>query len=92
MVIIDKSRSGRPTKTTERERRKLIIRSKRNPKLTSKQLSTEWTSEQLVSQSTVKRVLRDSDLFGRVAAKKLSLSKQQTKKDNLLQSTSRLEN
>ena len=80
LPITDKPRGGRPMKTTERERCRLIVESKSNPKLTSKQLNSDWITKQPVSQSTVKRILRDNGLFGRVAAKKPALSIQQIKK------------
>ena len=48
-IINDLPRCGRPTKTTPREQKKLIIMSKGNPTKTTYDLHRSWTTLQNVS-------------------------------------------
>ena len=80
LSLSDKQRSGRPAKTTPRERRNLVKLSKVNPKNTARELRNEWVTENKVSIDTVKIILRDNGLFGCIAAKKTALNAQQIKK------------
>lgn len=67
-------KTGRPKTTSPRENRKLIRLSRINPKWTSKKLKANWGCGNMVSVSTVKRILNRAKLFGRVAARKPLLS------------------
>jgi len=77
--VADAKRTGRPWKTTERQRRLLCKTSRNNPFLTAREIWTEAGIMPEVSLTTVKRYLRQNNLHGRVAAKKPLLSKQQIK-------------
>ena len=66
---------GAPRKTSIREERRIIIRSKANPKLTANELRTECGLSEKVSVDTVKRILRRAGLYGRIAIKKSMLTK-----------------
>jgi len=77
--ILDKFRSGRPCITTEREKRSICRIAKKNPFLTARQVGTENGLLMKGSIDTVKRVLRNSGLFGRIAAQKPLLNKIQIK-------------
>jgi len=79
-IVADAKRSGRPRKATERERRLLSMTSKRNPFLTAREVRNEAKILSDVSLTTIKRYLRESNLHGRVAAKKPLLNKVQTQK------------
>lgn len=81
--VDDRPKSGRPPKTSIRERRTLIRLSKKNPFLSASQLRNEWKTERFVSKSTVKNILRKYGLFGRIAARKPLLTNKQ-KKSRLL--------
>ena len=63
--VADRYRSGRPAKTTLRERRHLIIMSKKKPFQSSTILQKKWISRETISNSTVKRILRQYGLYGR---------------------------
>lgn len=78
--IDNRPRSGRPMKTTIRERRSLCRLSKKDPFKTSNQLHQDSNLTQTISARTVRRVLNKSNLFGRCAAKKPLLNKVQIKK------------
>ena len=73
-------RSGRSRKAAERERRLLSMTSKRNPFITTKEVRNEAKILSDVSLTTIKRYLCESNLHGRVAAKKPLLNKVQTQK------------
>jgi len=71
------NRSGRPLKTTEKERRLIGRISKKSPFLTARQIGNELGIYSKVSIYTVRRVLRNCGLFGRIAARKPLLNKNQ---------------
>jgi len=73
--VNDLTRSGRPRVSDERNSRKLIRLSRKNPKATASELKNEWESTVNMSISTVKRILRRYGLLGRIAAKKPFLTK-----------------
>ena len=64
------SKSGQPVKTTEKERRSLITMCKKDPHKSARKLKCEWFHEKQVSISTIKRILRKYNLFGRRPARK----------------------
>lgn len=66
---------GRPAKTTARERRSLTTLCRKHPFKSARELKCEWFSAKQVSVSTIKRILRKYNLFGRRAARKPFLSK-----------------
>lgn len=68
----DRTKSGRPTKTTRKEDDYIIMLSKRNRKLTAPQIAAEFNSNRAtsISVSTVKSRLRSAGMNGRIAAKK----------------------
>jgi len=68
--VNDSRRSGRPMKSTPRQRRLLSIISKRHPFWTARELGNESKILQNVSLCTVKRYLCNNNLYGRVASKK----------------------
>ena len=78
--LSEKPRSGRPTKTTPRERRNWVKASKINSKFTARELNFQWITEKEVSIDTAKRILRYNGIFVCIAAKKPTLSLQQIKK------------
>ena len=78
--VADVQRSGRPLKTTERQRRLLCRTSNTNPFLTSRDVWAASKSIPNVSLTTVKPYLRQSNLHCRVAAKKPLLNPLQIKK------------
>ena len=63
-------KSGRPVKTTIREQRLLTSMCKKDPHKTTRELQSEWNTENEVSISTTKRILRKYNLFGRRSARK----------------------
>ena len=68
----DRERSGRRRVTSKAEDKHIVVTSKRNRRLTARELRVDVNSvrKQPVSLTTVKRRLRAAGLFGRVAAKK----------------------
>lgn len=66
----NKPRSGRPSILTDRLKRSIVIHSKKFPMKTAAQVRQECGMSTTISVNTVKRVLRESNLFGRVAVKK----------------------
>ena len=72
--INDRSKSGRPKKLNDRDERMAIIKSKKNPHMTARDIQTACIGRRNISISTVKRVLWKGKLFGRVAAKKPQLN------------------
>ena len=68
-------KSGRPPLNTTRSVRLLVRDAKVNPKKTAPELLKDWESSVPTSVTTVKRILRKYNLFGRIAAKKPLLSK-----------------
>ena len=78
--IANRPKSGRPRKMTARTVRKLTIASKQNPLKTASQLRRDVGLTDVVSNSTVKRTLRENGLFGRVAVRKPCLTQKQRRK------------
>ena len=68
-------RSDRPRKTSKRQKRLLSRISKANPFMTAREVWNESKVMPDISVTTVKRYLRESNLYGRVAAKKPMLNK-----------------
>lgn len=79
-VLTDKHRSGRKRILTTRDDRLIKLCSERNPWLTARMVREECNLQNTVSINSVKRSLRRSNLFGRVAAKKPRLTKAQINK------------
>ena len=79
-TLEDKQRSGRPMKTTARDRRMLIMGSKKEPFFTARQLYDKVHIGKSISLVTVRRILREGNLFGRVAVKKPILNKMHIRK------------
>ena len=79
--VSDAKRSGRPMKTTIRERRFLCRISKKNPFLTAREVLNQANLLGKVSVCTVKRYLCKNNLHGRVASKKPLLNSVQIKKE-----------
>ena len=78
-TIQDHPRSGRPRLLTTITERRIIITSKKDPRLTAKNLQNELRLTGVVSVDTVKRTLRRYGLFGRIAVKKPNLTSKQIK-------------
>lgn len=72
--VLDLSRSGRPEKTTVRERKNVCLVSKRNPFMSSFEIKNEVSTMKDISNRTIRRILNDGHLFSRIAAKKPLLS------------------
>ncbi|OAF66499.1 hypothetical protein A3Q56_05780, partial [Intoshia linei] len=68
--LINRPKKGRPIKMSVREDCLLQIKAKSNPFLTANELQNSILSGSKVSLGTVKRSLRRSGLFGRIALKK----------------------
>ena len=77
--VFDKPRSGRPRKTTAREDRLLVWKSKGSPFSTAAELHETWSPEVPVSTRTVCRILSRNGLHGRISAQKPALNKRQLK-------------
>jgi transposase len=78
--LLDKPKSGRPTKLSLRMQRSIIVNSKKDPFKTAKQLSDEAKVSNIVSVDTVKRLLRHNNLNGRIATRKPALNHMDKKK------------
>lgn len=78
----DRPRSGRPRATTSSEDKFIVVTSKRNRRLTAPEIRAEVNKSRSepVSLTTVKRRLRDANLFGRVAVRKPLLRPQNKRK------------
>ncbi|KAJ0058622.1 hypothetical protein NL108_017991 [Boleophthalmus pectinirostris] len=77
--VFDKPRSGRPRKTTAREDRLLIQKSKASPFSTAAELHQAWSPQVPVSTRTVCRILSRNGLHGQISAQKPALNKRQLK-------------
>ena len=77
---LDKAKSGRSKKLSNREVRRLVILSKKTPTATASELRQAAGIENKVSVDTVKRELRNQKLFGRIAIRKPLLTKKLIKK------------
>lgn len=75
--VKDLPKTGRPSKTSEREKREIVRKSKKNPFWSAGYLKNECLTTNPVSVSTVRRVLHKFNLFGRKSARKPLLSKRQ---------------
>lgn len=73
-VIENLPKSGRPSKLTKSDALHLVIESKRDPTKSAKQLRSDTGLSSTVSISTIKRALRQNNLFGRIALKKPCLT------------------
>jgi transposase len=71
------SKTGPLPKTSSRERRQLILMAKYHPKWSATRLKQEWQVSNPVSARTVRRILSNYGLMGRVAAKKPKLNRKQ---------------
>lgn len=80
LPLTDKPRTGRPKLLTARTENRIAVSSKRNPFLTANEIRYDLNLQHKASLSTVKRVLRSHNLFGRVSIKKPSLNKKQKAK------------
>lgn len=78
----DRPRSGRPRATTSSEDTFIVVTSKRNRRFTAPEIraAVNQSRSEPVSLNTVKRRLRDANLFGRVAIRKPLLRPQNKKK------------
>lgn len=77
LPIKNMSKTCTPPKLTQREKRKIVMTSKKDHFLTANQVRHVCNLGSKVSVSTVKRVLNEANLFGRVATRKPSLTKKQ---------------
>ena len=70
------TKSGRPKSTTFRQDNVVVRSSKADPRKSAKEIHREFTQSHQIScsYSTVKRRLRQNNLFGRRPVKKLSVS------------------
>lgn len=75
--VINKIRSGRPSKTTEKERRIICRESKKNPFSSAIMIRNQISLSKNVSVWTIRRILQKDKLHGRVAARKPLLNKKQ---------------
>ena len=76
----NQTKSGRPLKSTERERRHLVMASKKNPFYSAPRLGNEVQFKNNISIWTVRRILRNAGLFSRMSVKKPFLNRIQIKK------------
>ena len=76
----NRPRSGRPNKTTEKERRHFCRLSMKTPFSSPKQLMTESVFQNTISLRSARRILVNGGLFGRIAARKPRLNKLQLRK------------
>lgn len=69
-------RSGRPKMLSTREERKILQENRNNPHLSAPKINNilRTSYNTIVSDETVRRVLRDNDIHGRVARKKPYIS------------------
>lgn len=76
-IIENLPKSGPKKKYSERDVRLLVRMSKANPFYTARDLRNRWKN---LSVETVKKILQNNKLFGRIATKKPFLNKKQIKK------------
>lgn len=78
----DRSRCGRPRKTTKQEDKSIVLLSKRNRRRTAPEITADFNNchKKEISVDTVKRRLRSAGLYGRVAVQKPLLRPQNKKK------------
>ncbi|CAJ0962928.1 unnamed protein product [Ranitomeya imitator] len=66
-TVLVKARSGRPRKTSERQRRRMVRSVKDNPQTTSRELQHQLAADGVtVHWSTIQRTLHKEKLYGRV--------------------------
>ena len=68
-------KSGRPRKLTKAAARYIVLKSKSNPTFTARMVITRCGASHLVKIDAVKRILRRSRLYGKIAIKKPFLTK-----------------
>lgn len=78
--VKDIVKSGRPKKTSERERRHICILSKEDPFKTASNILNEAQTENAISSRTVRRILQYNGLFGRISKRKILISNKNKKK------------
>jgi len=78
----NRCRSGRPKKTTERERRFLCQLSKKEPFMSPRQLLRDAELANQISLRSARRILSASGLVGRIAARKPLLNKKHIRQRN----------
>lgn len=70
-TVLVKARSGRPSKISERQRRRMVRTVKNSPQTTSKNLQHHLAADGVtVHHSTIQRTLHKEKLYGRVMRKK----------------------
>ncbi|CAJ0951707.1 unnamed protein product [Ranitomeya imitator] len=70
-TVLVKARSGRPRKTSQRQRRRMVRSVKDNPQTASRELQHQLAADGVtVHRSTIQRTLRKEKLYGRVMRKK----------------------
>ena len=77
--VLDRQKSGRPTKLSEREQRKLCLCSRRDPFKCAPELRDEADLANKCSIRSVQRILCKNNLMGRIAAKKPLLTAKHAK-------------
>jgi len=75
----DRHRTGRPRKTSERERRNICRQAKFTPFSSPRELFSKVHLGANISLRTVRRILAEGGLFGRCSARKPKLNRIQTK-------------
>lgn len=78
--VYNKPNPGRPAKLSKRQKRQIVILSKKHSFMTARDIQMAAKLEQQVSVDTIKRVLRENKLFGRISAGKPHLSRSQLSK------------
>ena len=68
----DKNRSGRPRCTSKAEDQSIVLRSKRNRRLTAPEIQAQFNARHSkdISLNTIKQHLRSANLWGKVAVRK----------------------
>jgi len=78
--VENKPGRGRKRKLTNRQIRKVVISSKKHPFMTARELRNECNIENRVCVDTVRKILQQNNLFGRISVKKPFLNKLQKHK------------
>ena len=74
-TVLDKPRSGRPPNLSQRDKRKFVIESKRNPFDTARVVRSKCGFSNTVCLSTIRNVLRRGGQMGRIAVRKPFLTR-----------------
>lgn len=69
-TVVDMLRSGRPTKTTSKDRKRICLYAKRRPFSSSFDIQASFKNEINVSARTIRKILCDGGLYGRISAMK----------------------